>query len=95
MDDEGKHDVHSDNHLQVSDAACDYSESTDSDIQQHKMYSAESADCGMSADIPIHCMDDYNVLQGITCAREPPEDVQAANTFCRQGYGIHGHMVRQ
>ena len=94
MDDEDKHDVHSDNHLQVSDAACDYYESTDSDIQQHKMYSAESADCGMSADITIHCMDDYSVLQGITCAREPPEDVQAANTFCQQGYGIHGHMVK-
>ena len=90
--DVGKHDVHSATHLQlqVSDAACEYSESTDSDMQQNKMYSAESADCDMSADIPIHCMDDYNVLQGITCAREPPEDVQAA--FCRQGYGIHGHM---
>ena len=94
MDDEGKHDVHSATHLQVSEAACDYSESIDSDIQQNKMYSAESSDCGMSADIPIHCMDDYNVLQGITCAREPPEDVQAANAFCRQGYGSHGHMVK-
>ena len=96
MDDEGKYDVHSDIHLQlqVSDAACDYSESIDSDIQQNKMYSAESADCGLSADIPIHCMDDYNVLQVITCAREPPEDVQAANAFCRQGYGIHGHIVQ-
>ena len=68
------------------------SESTDSDIQQNKMYSAESSDCGMSAAIPIHCMDDYNVLQGISCAREPPEDFQAANAFCRQGYGSHGHM---
>ena len=94
MDDEGKHEVHSATHLQVSDAACEYSESTDSDIQQNKMYSAESADCGMSANIPIHCMDDYNVLQGINCAREPSEDVQAANAVCRQGYGIHGHMVK-
>ena len=94
MDKEAKHEVHSDIHLQVSYAACEYSESTDSDIQQNKMYSAESADCGMSADIPIHCMDDYNILQGITCAREPPEDVQAANAFCRQGYGIHGHIVQ-
>ena len=94
MDDEGKYDVHSATHLQVSEAACDYSESIDSDIQQHKMYSVESSDCDMSVDIPIHCMDDYNVLQGITCAREPPEDVQAANAFCRQGYGSHGHMVK-
>ena len=94
MDTEAKHEVHSDIHLQVSEAACDYSESTDSDIQQNKMYSAESADCGLSVDIPIHCMDDYNILQGITCAREPPEDVQAANAFCRQGYGIHGHIVQ-
>ena len=96
MDDEGKHDVHSATHLQlqVSDAACDYSESTDADIQQNKMYSAQSADCGLSVDIPIHCMDDFNILQGITCAREPSEDVQAANAFCRQGYGIHGHMVK-
>ena len=94
MDKEANHEVHSDIHLQVSDAACDYSESTDSDIQQHKIYSAQSADCGLSADIPIHCMDDCNVLQGITCALEPPEDVQAANAFCRQGYGIHGHMVK-
>ena len=70
------------------------SESIDSDIQQNKMYSAESADCGMSVDITIHCMDDFNVLQGITCACEPPEDVQAANAFCRQGYGIHGHVVK-
>ena len=94
MDDEGKYDVHSANHLQVSDTACDYSESIDSDMQKNKMYSAEAADCGMSADIPIHCMDDYNVLQGITCAREPPEDVQPANAFCRQGYGSHCHMVK-
>ena len=94
MDKEAKHEVHSDIHLQVSDAACDYSESTDSDIQQHKIYSAQSADCGLSADIPIHCMDDFNILQGINCAREPSEDVQAANAVCRQGYGIHGHMVK-
>ena len=82
MDDEDKHDVHSETHLQVSDAACEHSESTDSDIRQkNKIYSAESADCGMSTDIPIHCIDDYNVLQGIRCAREQPEDVQAASAF--------------
>ena len=94
MDDEGKHDVHSNTHLQISDAAFEHSDSTDSDIKQNKMYSAESADCGMSVDIPIHCTDDYNVLQGMTYAREQPEDVQADNAFCRQIYGIHGHMVK-
>ena len=37
MDDEDKHDVPSETHLQVSDAACEYSESTDSDIEEPKM----------------------------------------------------------
>ena len=86
MDDEGKHDVQrrrpfrdplSD--LQVSDAACEYSESTDSDIEQNRVYSAESAHCGKTADIPIHRMDDYNVLQGMTCAHKLLEDAQAGD----------------
>ncbi len=94
MDAEGKLGTRLDIHLQVTDAACEYSEATDLDIKQNEMYSAESADCGMSVDIPIHCIDDYNVLHGITCAREQSEDVQADNAFCRQGYGIHGHMVK-
>ena len=88
MDAEGKLGTRLDIHLQVTDAACEYSEATDLDIKQNKMYSAEAADCGMSADIPIHCIDDYNVLHGITCAREQSEDVQADNAFCRQRYGI-------
>ena len=94
MDDECKHDAHPETHLQVSAAACEYSESTDSDIKQNKMYSAESADCGMSADNPLHCTGDFNVLHGITCAREQSEDILADNAFCQQGYRIHGHMVK-
>ena len=65
MDGEGKHDVHSETHLQVSDAACKYSESTDSDVEQKKMNSVVSSDCEMSAHIPTHLLDDYNVFVGI------------------------------
>ena len=96
MDDEGKHDVHSNTHLQVSDAACEYSESTDSDIGENKMYSAVSSDCEMSADIPTHRMDDYNVSQVTTPAHERQqdgqEDVQAGDGYSRQGDS--GHMVK-
>ena len=91
MDDEGKHGVHSDTHLQVSDAACQYSASTDSDIEQNNMYSAVASDCEMSADFPTHRVDDYNVLQRITYARR--EDVEAVDAYSRHADGIHGHTV--
>ena len=94
MDDEGKHDVHSDTHLQVSDAACKYYEATDSDIEQNKMFSAVSADCEMSDDFSTHRVDDYNVSQGITYADGRPEDVHAGIVCSRQGDGFHGHMVK-
>ena len=93
MDDEGKHDANLETHLQVSDAACEYAESTDSDIKQNKMYSAESADCGISVDIPIHCMDDYNVLQCATYYHKRPADVEASDVYNRHGDGIQGHIV--
>ena len=96
MDDEGKQDVPSNTHLQVSYAACEYSESTDSDIEENKMYSAVSSDCEMSADIPTHRMDDYNVSQVTTPAHERQEDVQedvqAGDGYSRQGDS--GHMVK-
>ena len=66
MGEEGTHDVHSETRLQVSDATYQYSESTDSDIEQKKMYAAVSSDCEMSADFSTHRVDDYNVLQCIT-----------------------------
>ena len=94
MDDEGKHDVHSETHLQVSDAACEHSGSADSDIEQNKMYSAFSSDCEMSADFSTHRVAGYNVLQGITCAHERPEDVQTGDVYSRQVDGIHGHTVK-
>ena len=79
MDAEAKHDVHSETHLQVSDAACEYSESSDSDIEQNKMYSAVYSDCEMSADFQKHRVDDYNILQCITYTRQ--EDVQAGDAY--------------
>ena len=91
MDDEGKRGAHLETRLQVTDAACEYSGSTDSDSMRNKMYSAATAECEISADIPGQCMDDYNVLRVITCARERSEDVQAA---CGQEYGIRGNMVK-
>ena len=94
MDDEGKHDVHSETHLQVSDAACEHSGSADSDIEQNKMYSAFSSDCEMSADFSTHRVAGYNVLQGITCAHGRPEDVQTGDVCSRQVDGIHGHTVK-
>ena len=94
MDDEGKHDVHSDTRLQVSNAACKHCESTDSDIEQNNMYSAISSDCEMSDDFSTHRVADYNVLQGITCAHELPEDVQTGDIYSRQVDGSHGHMVK-
>ena len=94
MDDEGKHAVHSETHLLVSDAASEHAESTDSDIKQNKMYSAVSADCDMFAGIPTHRVDDCNVSQCITYAHERPEDVQAGDAHSRQVDGIHGNMVK-
>ena len=90
MDEEGKHDVHSDTHLQVSDAAC---ESTDSDIEQKKMYSVVSSDCEMSADFSTHRVDDCNVSQCITYAHERPQDVQTGDVYSRQVDGSHGHIL--
>ena len=94
MDDEGTHNVHSEIRLQVSDAACEHSESTDSDIEQNKMYAAVSSDCEMSADVSTHRVADYNVLQGTTCAHERPEYVQTGDVYSRQVDNIHGHKVR-
>ena len=94
MDDEDKHDVHSETHLQVSDAACKYSESTDSDVEQTKMYSAISSDCEMSADFSTHRVADYNVLPGIACVHERPEDVQTNDVYSRQVDDIHGHTAK-
>ena len=94
MDEEGKSTVRLESHLQVSDAAREYSESTDSNIEQDRMYSAISADCELSADIPTYCIDDYNIPQGVKCAHERPEDVHIVNAYSRQTNGIHGHMVK-
>ena len=93
MDDEGRSFVRLETHLQVSDAAREYSGSTDSDIKQERMYSAISAHCEVTADIPTHCIDDYNIHQGVKCVHERPEDVQAGNASSRQRDGFHGHMV--
>ena len=94
MDDEGKHDAHSETRLQVSYAASEHAESTDSDIEQNKMYSAISSDWEMSADFSTHRVADYNVLQGITCAHERPEDTQTGDVSSRQVAGSHGHKVK-
>ena len=94
MDDEGRIIVRLETNLQVSDAEREYYESTDSDIMQDRMYSAISADCEVSADIPTHCMNDYNVPQVVKCAHERPEDVQADNAYGRQGDVNHGHMAK-
>ena len=93
MDDEGRSFVRLETHLQVSDAAREYSGSTDSDIKHERMYSAISADCEVSADIPTHCIDDYSMHQGVKCVHERPEDVHAGNASSRQRDGFHGHMV--
>ena len=93
MDDEDKHGARLETQLQVTDAACENSESTDSDMVQNKMYYAAYADCDMSADKPIHCMGDCNISQGMTYAHERPEDV-AGDAYSRQGDGIHGHIVK-
>ena len=91
MDDEGKHYVQSETHLQVSDAASEHAESTDSDIEQNQMYAAVSSDCEMSAYLSTHRVDDCNVLQGMTRAHERPEDVQTGDVYSRQVDGMHGH----
>ena len=94
MDDGGKPDVHLELNLQVSDAACEYSVSTDSDIKQDRMSSTVSTDCEESADIPEHCMFDYNILHGIKCEHERPEEMQTDNAYGRQGDHIQGHVVQ-
>ena len=58
--------------------------STDSDIKQDSMYSTVSTDCEVSADIPGHCMFDYNVLHGIQYEQERPEEMQTDNAYGRQ-----------
>ena len=93
MDDEAKHDVHSETSLQVSDATCEYSESTESDIEENNMCSAVSSDYEMNTDFLTHHMDDYNVSQGITYAHERLEDIQAGDAYSRQGDDVDGHMV--
>ena len=87
-------DVHLELNLQVSDAACEYSVSTDSDIKQDRMSSTVSTDCEESADIPEHCMFDYNILHGIKCEHERPEEMQTDNVYGRQGDHIQGHVVQ-
>ena len=94
MDDGGKHDVRLDMKLQVSDAACEYSVSTDSYIKQHRMSCTVSADYGVSADIPEQCMFDYNILHCIKCEHERPENPQTDNACGRQGSDIHGNLVQ-
>ena len=94
MDDGGKPDVHLELNLQVSDAACEYSVSTDSDIKQDRMSSTVSTDCEESVDIPEHCMFDYNILHGIKCEHERPEEMQTDNAYGRQGDHIQGHVVQ-
>ena len=87
-------DVHLELNLQVSDAACEYSVSTDSDIKQDRMSSTVSTDCEESADIPEDCMFDYNMLHGIKCEHERPEEMQTDNAYGRQGDDIQGHVVQ-
>ena len=94
MDDGGKPDVHLELNFQVSDAACEYSVSTDSGIKQDRMSSAVSTDCEVSADIPEHCMFDYNLLCSIKCEHERPEEMQTDNAYGRQGDDIQGHVAQ-
>ena len=92
MDDGGTHGVLFEMNLQVSDAACEYSVSTDSNTKQDLMSSTVSTDCEVSADIPEHCMFDYNTLHGIKCEHEQPEEVRTDNAYGRQGDAIQGHV---
>ena len=92
MDDGGTHDVRFEMNLQVSDAACEYSVSTDSDIKQYLMSSTILTDCEVSADIPEHCMFDFNILHGIKYEHEQPEEVRTDNAYGRQGDDIQGHV---
>ena len=94
MDDGGKPDVHLEFNLHISDAACEYSVSTDSDIKQDRMSSTVSIDFEESADIPEHCIFDYNILHGIKCEHERPEEMQTDNAYGRQGDDIQGHVVQ-
>ena len=94
MDDEGRSVVRLETHLQVSDAAREYAESTDSDIKQERMYSTISADCKVSVDIPTHCIDDYNKPPDVNCAHERTGDVHAGNAFSRHRDGCRGHMAK-
>ena len=95
MDDGGKHDVCLEMNFQVSDAACEWSVSTDSDIKHNRMSSTVSTDCEVSADIPEHCMFDYNVLHGIKYEHERPEEMHTDNAYGRQGYDIQGQVVQR
>ena len=57
------------------------------------MYSAVSVDCEMSSDTPTHCIDAYNISEGVECAHERSEDVQADTAYGRQRDGNYGRMV--
>ena len=93
-EEEGKSIVRLETHFQVSRAAYEFSEYTGSEIKQYVMDSTVSADREVSVDIPTHCMNDYNIHQGIKCAHERSEDVQSGDDYSRQGDGIHGHMLK-
>ena len=94
MDDEDKHDIHLENHPQVSDSAWGYSEPTGSDIKQDEIYCTDAeADCEVSADITTDCMDDYNMLKSIKHARGQTDDTRADNDYNLQRDGIHDDVV--
>ena len=68
--------------------------STNPDIKQHIMSSTVSTDCEVSADIPEHCMFDYNILHSLKCEHERPEDMRTNNSYGRQEDDIQGHVVQ-
>ena len=80
MDDEAKHDVPSETHLQVSDAACEYSESTDSDIEEPKMPRVNCEERRQELNKQSHVIPFNNTDQETNWTRDANETIQVKNT---------------
>ena len=61
MDDNDKHGVRGEIGLQLSDATTVIIQATESDINQDRVLSTESANSGLSADILTYSTDNYKI----------------------------------
>ena len=67
---------------------------TESDIHQDRVLSNVFSNYGLSADIPTHCTDNYNIRQNVKYEHEPPEITKEDNACSHQIEGVDGHLTK-